>query len=305
MAELKTIEFSKFAPLLVTLAFILILIQYSFHPLESIFFDFWVKNDVSSKSFKNPIVLIAMDEESDQFLGETYPYTYASHNRLMNRLVEDSPAVVNYFVSLLEPDSEVEARYQTEFHESIKSYSPAGDKFKFGTEIDNFGEQIPPEGLRDIGYHLGQLYKDQLIFSKDEVVRRAILNISGEDSLHLWTAKKYREKIGLVPIDATAYKGAYYNSEADANFEGRITDYSIRPVAIQGNDRAGLNRVTVTVSVKYTNILSPELNFEQSFQAFQEFSLNQGPLQSQEPKLIVLINRQLTELIFNKAFANW
>jgi signal transduction histidine kinase len=227
-SKIKTIEFSKFAPLLVTLAFILILIQYSFHPLESIFFDFWVKNDVSSKSFKNPIVLIAMDEESDQFLGETYPYTYASHNRLMNRLVEDSPAVVNYFVSLLEPDSEVEARYQTEFHESIKSYSPVGDKFKFGTEIDNFGEQIPPEGLRDIGYHLGQLYKDQLIFSKDEVVRRAILNISGEDSLHLWTAKKYRELLGKAPIDATAYKGAYYNSEADANFA--LFKYSGNPL---------------------------------------------------------------------------
>lgn len=228
LKKLKTIEFSKFAPLLVTLAFILILIQYSFHPLESIFFDFWVKNDVSSKSFKNPIVLIAMDEESDQFLGETYPYTYASHNRLMNRLVEDNPAVVNYFVSLLEPDSEVEARYQTEFHESIKTYSPAGDKFKFGTEIDNFGEQIPPEALRDIGYHLGQLYKDQLIFSKDEVVRRAILNISGEDSLHLWTAKKFREVDGKPPIDATAYKGAYYNSEADANFA--LFKYSGNPL---------------------------------------------------------------------------
>ena len=228
LKKLKTIEFSKFAPLLVTLAFILILIQYSFHPLESIFFDFWVKNDVSSKSFKNPIVLIAMDEESDQFLGETYPYTYASHNRLMNRLVEDNPAVVNYFVSLLEPDSEVEARYQTEFHESIKTYSPGGDKFKFGTEIDNFGEQIPPEALRDIGYHLGQLYKDQLIFSKDEVVRRAILNISGEDSLHLWTAKKFREIEGKPPIDATAYKGAYYNSEADANFA--LFKYSGNPL---------------------------------------------------------------------------
>jgi signal transduction histidine kinase len=226
--KFKTIEFSKFAPLLVTLAFILILIQYSFNPLESIFLDFWIKNDVSSKSFKNPIVLIALDEESDQFLGETYPYTYASHNRLMNRLVEDKPAVVNYFVSLLEPDSDVEARYQTEFHESIKNFSPSGDKFKFGTEIDNFGEQIPPEGLRDIGYHLGQLYKDQLIFSKDEVVRRAILNISGEDSLHLWTAKKYRELIGLTPIDATAYKGAYYNSEADANFA--LFKYSGNPL---------------------------------------------------------------------------
>jgi hypothetical protein len=94
-------------------------------------------------------------------------------------------------------------------------------------------------------------------------------------------------------------------AEADANFEGRITDYTVRPVAIQGNERAGLNRVTVTVNVKYTNALKPELNFEESFQAFQEFSLNQGPLQTQEQKLITLINRQITELIFNKAFANW
>ncbi len=228
LSKLKQVEFSKFAPLLVTLAFILILIQYSFHPLESIFYDFWIKTDLPSKSFKNPIVLISLDEESDQFLGETYPYTYASHTRLMNRLREDQPVLVNYFVSLLEPDSEVEARYQTEFHEAIKDYSPSNDKFKFGTEIDNLGELIPPENLRDVGYYLGQLYKDQLVFSKDEVVRRAILNISGEDSLHLWTAKKYRELKGLPILDATAYKGAYYNSEADANFA--LFKYSGNPL---------------------------------------------------------------------------
>lgn len=94
-------------------------------------------------------------------------------------------------------------------------------------------------------------------------------------------------------------------TDADANFEGRITDYTIRPVAIQGNERAGLNRMTVTVSVKYSNTLNPEWNFEQSFQAFQEFSLTGGALQAQEPKLLALINKQLTEDIFNKAFANW
>ncbi len=218
LSKLRQVEFSKFAPLLVTLAFILILIQYSFHPLESIFYDFWIKTDLPVKNFQSPVVLVSLDEESDQFLGETYPYTYASHTRLMERLVADRPALVNYFVSLLEPDSEVEARYQSEFHEAIKTFSPAGDKFKFGTEIDNLGELIPPENLRDVGYYLGQLYKDQLVFSKDEVARRAILNISGEDSLHLWTAKRYRELQGLPPLDATAYKGAYYNAEADANF---------------------------------------------------------------------------------------
>ena len=93
--------------------------------------------------------------------------------------------------------------------------------------------------------------------------------------------------------------------EADANFEGRITDYSVRPVAIQGNDRAGLTRITVTVNVKYTNTLKPEQNFEESFNASQEFSLNQGSLESQQQKLITVINRQLSELIFNRAFANW
>ena len=179
LSKFKKVEFSKFAPLLVTLAFILILIQYSFHPLESIFYDFWVKTDLPSKNFNTPIVLISLDEESDQFLGETYPYTYASHTRLMARLMEDQPAIMNYFVSLLEPDSEVEARYQTEFHEAIKNYSPSGDKFKFGTEIDQVGELVPPEALKDAGYYLAQLYRDQLVFSKDEVVRRAILNISG------------------------------------------------------------------------------------------------------------------------------
>lgn len=227
--KLKQVEFSKFAPLLVTLAFILILIQYSFHPLESIFYDFWIKTDLPSKNFQAPIVLVSLDEESDQFLGETYPYTYASHTRLMDRLMADEPSLVNYFVSLLEPDSEVEARYQSEFHEAIKSYSPAGDRFKFGTEIDSLGELIPPENLRDVGYYLGQLYKDQLVFSKDEVVRRAILNISGEDSLHLWTAKRFREMQGLPSIDATAYKGAYYNSEADANFA--LFKYSGNPLS--------------------------------------------------------------------------
>jgi signal transduction histidine kinase len=228
LSKIKQVEFTKFAPLLVTLAFIIILIQYSFNPLESIFYDFWIKADFPSRNIESPIVVISLDEESDQFLGETYPYTYASHKRLMDRLMPEKPILINYFVSLLEPDSEVEGRYQNEFLEVIKSFSPSGDKFKFGTEIDNLGELIPPENLRDVGYYLSQQYKDQLVFSKDEVVRRAILNISGEDSLHLWTAKRYRELRSLPVLDATAYKGAYYNSEADANFA--LFKYSGNPL---------------------------------------------------------------------------
>lgn len=94
-------------------------------------------------------------------------------------------------------------------------------------------------------------------------------------------------------------------SDADGNFEGRITDYSIRPVAIQGNERAGLSRLSITVSVKYTNILKPDQSFEQSFTRFQDLDLATRSLQDQERDLITIINRQLSEDIFNRAFANW
>lgn len=94
-------------------------------------------------------------------------------------------------------------------------------------------------------------------------------------------------------------------AEGDANFEGRITDYSIRPIAVQGNERAGLSRLSITVNVKYTNVLKPEQSFEQSFTRFQDLDLAAGSLQSQESRLIPLINQALTEDIFNRAFANW
>lgn len=168
-----------------------------------------------------------MDEESDQFLGEVFPYSYASHSRLLEKIIPDKPALIDYFISMQEPDSEVEQKYQNEFLKIIKGFSPENENFRFGTEIDNLGELIPPDNLKELGYHLAQIYKDQLVFSKDEIIRRAILNISGEDSLHLWTAKRFRQINNLPELDAFSYKGVYYNSEADANFA--LIKYSGNP----------------------------------------------------------------------------
>nr|WP_207422022.1 LptE family protein [Pedobacter sp. SYSU D00873] len=92
-------------------------------------------------------------------------------------------------------------------------------------------------------------------------------------------------------------------NDADGTFEGRITDYNIKPVAITGNDRSEATRLTITVSVKYTNKLVVEQSFEQSFSRFKDFQgSNLAPV---EQALIADINRQLTEDIFNRAFANW
>ncbi len=95
--------------------------------------------------------------------------------------------------------------------------------------------------------------------------------------------------------------------EADVVMSGTITDYNISPVSINATANnvapiAGASQLTITVSVKYVNNLDKKDNFESSFSKALPFT---GDINSQEQTLIAAINKQLTEDIFNKAFANW
>ena len=90
----------------------------------------------------------------------------------------------------------------------------------------------------------------------------------------------------------------------DLQFEGAITGYAITSVAIQGNETAALNRLTVTVKVKFTNTKDSKQDFETSFSRFADFESSQN-IASIEDELIKDINDQLTQDIFNKSVSNW
>lgn len=90
----------------------------------------------------------------------------------------------------------------------------------------------------------------------------------------------------------------------DYRLEGEITGYSINPVAIQGDETAAMNRLTITVNVRFTNTFDDTKNFEQSFSRYVDYSSTQN-FTSIESSLVNQINDALTEDIFNKAFVNW
>ncbi|RYE11752.1 MAG: hypothetical protein EOP44_00560 [Sphingobacteriaceae bacterium] len=95
--------------------------------------------------------------------------------------------------------------------------------------------------------------------------------------------------------------------DADCTLEGSITGYTIAPTVLPAANSStapisNTNRLTITVSVKFTNSLDPKQSFEQSFSRYQDY---QGDIGTREQGLIAAINTQLTEDIFNKAFANW
>ena len=97
---------------------------------------------------------------------------------------------------------------------------------------------------------------------------------------------------------------ALVKQSGDLQFEGYIQDYNVNPIAIQSNDQAQQNRMTIVVNVKYQNKFDVTKNFEQSFSRFADFKSSEN-VSAKEPELVQEIYRQLTEDIFNKAFNNW
>lgn len=95
-------------------------------------------------------------------------------------------------------------------------------------------------------------------------------------------------------------------SEGDLQFAGSIVDYSIAPVSAQGGtaETASMNRLTISVKVKYTNTLEEELSFEKNFSKFADFEANKD-LFSVEQDLWKQINDQLTVEIYNASVGNW
>jgi len=94
------------------------------------------------------------------------------------------------------------------------------------------------------------------------------------------------------------------NKGGDLSFEGSITGYSTGPIAIQSTDQAALNRLTITVNVKYTCMFDEKKNFEQSFTRYADYTSDQN-LASIEDQLTREINEQLVQDILNRALNNW
>src|ERR1035437_1729964 len=81
------------------------------------------------------------------------------------------------------------------------------------------------------------------------------------------------------------------SGNGDLNFDGEIIGYATAPIAIQSNDLAALNRLTILVSVKFTNAKDEKQNFETTFSRYAEYSSSQS-LAAVQAGLIDQINQQ-------------
>ena len=94
------------------------------------------------------------------------------------------------------------------------------------------------------------------------------------------------------------------NNVGDLDFEGEITKYFTKPMAITGDETAAQNRLTITVHVKFTNEVEPQYNFDTDFTQYADYDSDLD-LSSVEQDLVEEIVEKLIEDIFNKSVVNW
>lgn len=94
------------------------------------------------------------------------------------------------------------------------------------------------------------------------------------------------------------------NEGGDVDFSGDITSYTTKPMALKADAVSAQTRLTVSVKIRCRNAKDPKKDWEQSFSAYQDYD-SENNLADVESDLVQLIVEELTENIFNKAFADW
>jgi len=94
------------------------------------------------------------------------------------------------------------------------------------------------------------------------------------------------------------------NNNPDLLIEGSIVGYELTPQAPTGDDKAGLNRITLRVQFRLTNRLDEDKNFEKEFSFYQDFPQSQTLTQVEKALIPKLVDQIILDL-FNKIAGDW
>jgi len=141
-------------------------------------------------------------------------------------------------------------------------------------------------------------YADVKTVSVQYFINRAPL---GNPRLSQLLTEKLKDKI----LSQTRLK--VVNGVGDVNLEGSIESYGTQPMAVQGgnNATAALNRLSVTVRMKYNNSKDVQYDYDTSFSRYKDYDSNMSAQSAEDQYLEKEIVDNLVDDIFNKAFVNW
>jgi hypothetical protein len=121
----------------------------------------------------------------------------------------------------------------------------------------------------------------------------SLVNLKLSNEITTQLRDKFRSNTKLNLVD----------SRGDLYIEGEITGYGLTPVAL-GADMATMERLTITVRIKYENRFDESKNIDRTFSRYLDFDSGRS-LQQVEDGLVTQICEALVDDIFMATVGNW
>jgi len=208
--------YNSLLPLVFITVFVILSFQYAFPTFEGVLYDLRIKLDTLKSS--NNIVLITLDEESDQFLGDVYPYSYSNFGRLLKKLLPTEPLALGFLMDFEGPRTELDLKQKIKMRKTLSTFVKQTDrKVLFSSGFHRNERNVSKKKLfSNFEQSLAFMPTDDNIFTKDRVSRRLILDKSGENSFEFVMANFYRSFNKQPALSISSVLGAFYNPEYDS-----------------------------------------------------------------------------------------
>ena len=90
----------------------------------------------------------------------------------------------------------------------------------------------------------------------------------------------------------------------DFAFEGEITNYTSTTSSVSSDEYALLNRLTITVKVRFTNALDDSMSFNRTLSAYEDYDSTQLLTEVEGTLIPVIVDKIVTD-IFQASASNW
>ncbi len=108
----------------------------------------------------------------------------------------------------------------------------------------------------------------------------------------------------LVDIFSRRTRLTQVEEGGDFAFEGEIVNYTSVTASVSSDDFALLNRLTITVKVRFTNAVDEKASWSRTFQAYEDYDSTKL-LTEVEGELIPQIVDKIVTDIFQASASNW
>ena len=108
----------------------------------------------------------------------------------------------------------------------------------------------------------------------------------------------------LVDIFSRRTRLQQVEEGGDFAFEGEITNYTSVTASVSSDDYALLNRLTITVNVRFTNAIDETMSFTKSFSAYEDYDSTQLLTEVEGTLIPEIVDKIVTD-IFMASASNW